>query len=73
MKHIQPPKAVRVYMAEFEETEEGVREYIRNQLKYFNEIQDKAGTTVERWIGFKPGCTAAAAKTAIVGRLSAAE
>jgi hypothetical protein len=61
----QSPKAVRVYMTEYEETEEGVREYIIRQLLFFDEITDKADTTVERWIGFKLGCTAAAARTAI--------
>lgn len=49
------PKAVTTYMAEFDETEEGVREYILRQIEYFNEIKDKAGATVERWVGFKLG------------------
>jgi hypothetical protein len=65
MRNKQPPKAVKVYMTEYTETEEEVRDYIRRQLKFFVEIKDKADTTVERWIGFKLGCTASAAKTAI--------
>lgn len=65
MKNTQPPKAIRVYMAEYEETEDDVREYIRRQLKYFDEIEEKADTTVEQWLGFKLGCTAGAAKAAI--------
>jgi hypothetical protein len=52
-------------MTEFDETEQGVREYIIRQLQYFREIPDTADTTVDRWIGFKLGCTAAAAKVAI--------
>jgi hypothetical protein len=60
----QLPKAVRIYMTDNFETEQEVREYIQRQLEYFKEIPDKA-TNVECWLGFKLGCTASAAKTAI--------
>jgi hypothetical protein len=64
-KQKKPPKAVTTYMAEFDGTEDGVREYILRQIEFFNEIQDKGASTVKRWIGFKMGCSPAAAMTAI--------
>ena len=65
MKPKQPPKAVRLYMADNSETEQEVREYIVRQMQYFKEIPDTADMTVERWLGFKLGCSASAASTAI--------
>lgn len=61
----QPPAAVRRYMAEYEETEQDVCDYILGQLSYYVEITDKANTTEEQWIAFKMGCTSGQAKTAI--------
>ena len=52
-------------MADFDETEQEIREYIIRQLQFFQEVPDKADTTVERWLGFKLGCSATAARTAI--------
>lgn len=64
-KQKQPPQAVARYMKEYDEAEESVREYILRQLQYFGEIEDRARATVEQWMGFKLGCSALAAKTAI--------
>ena len=61
----KPPKAVQQYMAEFEETEVGMRDYILRQVGYYREMPDKAKSTVEQWIGFKLGCSSAAARMAI--------
>lgn len=61
----QPPIAVQKYIAEFDETEAGVRQYIFAQLQYYSEIPDKATSTPEQWLGFKMGCSSRSAATAI--------
>lgn len=59
------PKTVRKYMEEFEENEQDTRSYILRQLQYYAEVPDKASSTPEQWLGFKLGCSSAAAATAI--------
>ena len=58
------PAAVTKYCREFEESEQDVRDYILRQIEFYNQLQEKSGQ-VEQWIGFKLGCSAAAAATAI--------
>lgn len=65
MKSKLPPKAVKAYMADTEQTEQEVREYIISQLGYYNGIADKHNTSPEQWLGFKLSCTSQAAATAI--------
>ena len=44
------PKAVRVYMEEAEETELATRQYIITQLRFYQEVPERAGSSPERWI-----------------------
>ena len=59
------PQAVAKYIAEYEQTETDVRDYIVMQIGYYHEIREKGGTTAAQWLGFKMGCSSAAAATAI--------
>jgi hypothetical protein len=52
-------------MAEFEESEQDVRDYIKRQVSFYRTIEYKHHSSVEQWVGFKLGSTSAAAVAAI--------
>jgi len=62
---MKTPKAVVAFMAEVEDTEPSVRDYVLRQLSFYSELEDKAGTSDEQWIGLKLGCSATQARSAI--------
>jgi hypothetical protein len=54
-------------MEEHGEDQREVRDYIKIQVKFFAEIQDKPPlVSVHEWLGFKLGCSARDAASAIV-------
>lgn len=38
---MKTPKAVKDYCAEFDETEDGLRQYVRDQKRYFDSIPQR--------------------------------
>jgi len=63
---MKPPKAVRTYCEEFDESLPDVAKYILDQIKVFDSIPIKApGATAEQWVGFKLNCSSAAARRAM--------
>jgi hypothetical protein len=62
---MKAPVTVARYMAEFGETEPGVREYILRQIEDYRALESKTNTSETSWLGFKLGCSEAKARSAI--------
>lgn len=60
----KPPKAARLYMSEFDQTAEELRDYVLKQYEFYKGIGDPA-VDFEGWLAFKIGASIPQARSVI--------